>query len=70
MKKSKKSKTWHLVHYIENCESKNKKFNSLSNLSKFVKQFNKNNPTYADGYWIDFIVTHIEGKLYEEGSDL
>lgn len=67
---SKKSKPFHLVYYVEDSVPMMKKFNSISKLDAFRQKFETNyKGKLMDGWWIDFIVTDIHGKVFKE-SDL
>jgi hypothetical protein len=62
MKKQKKP--FHIIHYVEDSTSKMKKFTSISELNDFRLNFeHENKGKEFDGYWIDFIITDIHGKI-------
>ena len=66
-KTTKTEKEYHLLMYVEDCQSKIKKFNSTKKMGEFIDQFLKDNPDYASNLsdnWIDYTVTNITGDVH------
>lgn len=73
--KKKTVKPYHLVMYVENSTPFIKKFVSLKKTQEFVDKFEKKYPDEAameSGYWIDFVITGVTGKLamYTDGIEI
>lgn len=62
--KKKQTKSFHIIHYVEDSTPKLKKFNSISKLNDFRLKFESDHPNgERDGYWVDFIITDVHGKF-------
>ena len=55
-------KKYHLVHYVEDCSSRLKKFSSFKAMKKFIIDFKAKHKD-ADDFWIDYAVTDITGAF-------
>ena len=65
--KTKKVKPYHLLVYIEDCSTKIKKFASTDDMGKFIDDFYKKYPNYADlgsDNWVDYAVTNVTGEVH------
>lgn len=67
MKKKKAVAPYHILVYIEKCEQRIKKFKTEKEMGKFIDNYYKLHPEYADkysDYWVDFAVTNISGDVH------
>ena len=67
-----KSKSRNIVVYVENSTPKGKVFANAKSMMAFVKKFNKTYPNEArmnDGYWIDLIITNIQGEITDVNGE-
>ncbi len=55
-------KKFHIVKYVEGCTPKVKKFTTLKDMNKFVKDFYKIYD-HNDDNWVDFYITNITGDF-------
>jgi hypothetical protein len=65
--KAKSNKPYHLLVYIEKCSTKMKKFDTKEEMGRFVDDFNKKHPDYADqysDYWVDYAITDVSGDIH------
>ena len=65
-KMSKKKKVSHLLFYVENCDSKVRRFYDKKKLASFVAKFLKKYPmedACTHGSWIDYGVFDIAGDI-------
>jgi hypothetical protein len=62
-KTKEKTKVFHLVYYVDNCSPKAKLFKIKKSATDFIKNFQKKYPNPDDGYWVDFLVSEIHGKI-------
>jgi hypothetical protein len=65
-KNTKTPKVYHLLVYVEKCETKVKKFKTLQDLGVFIDSFLKRHPDYADtysDYWLDYSITNVSGEV-------
>ncbi len=60
--------TRHLVRTVENSSTVINIFDTEKSMNTFIKKFNK---TYKgktmDGWWIDLVVTNIQGEIIDDG---
>jgi len=62
-KKTIKPSGKNIVVYVDNSIQKVKVFKDLKKALSFVETYTKENPDPMDGYWIDLLVTNINGKV-------
>jgi hypothetical protein len=65
-KTANKTKSYHLLMYVLNCEPKIKKFSSLKHANTFIKLFQAKWPDHLaqnTGSWIDYLVQDVHGKI-------
>jgi uncharacterized protein (DUF2384 family) len=63
-KSPRKTKTKHLVVYVEDSTPSTKIFTSENAAKKFIAEFQAKNPGLNKGSWIDILVTNIGGKIF------
>ena len=63
VKSLKKSKNNNLVLYVEDSTMKGKVFKDIQKANNFITDFIKNSPGEMDGYWIELLVTGINGDI-------
>lgn len=62
----KKSKSKHLVLYVEDCSMKGKTFKDVKSMNAFIDDFKSKYPNPPEQYqddWIELIVTDIKGEI-------
>lgn len=67
MKKSKKSDKYQLLVYVQDASMKIKRFSTKAAMGKFIDDYLKKNPDYADLYsdnWIEFAITDVSGTAF------
>ena len=72
MKKKKSLKknlnsTYNLLVYVENANTKIKRFSTTQEMGAFIDSFCKEHPNYADlssDFWIDYSITDVYGKVH------
>lgn len=58
-------KKFHIVFYVENCDSKVKKFFDKKAMKRFIEEFEAEYPkakAIDTGSWVDYSITDIAGK--------
>ena len=66
-KNDNKNEEYSLLHYVEGCSPKLKRFSSSKEMGKFVDEFYKKYPDYMEEYsdnWVDFAITGIKGEVH------
>lgn len=66
MKKSKspvKTKGRSLLLFVENCSPRAKFYENAEEAKAFIKDFKKNSPDKWEGYWVDYLITDIQGEV-------
>lgn len=57
-------KKYHLLHYVEGCSPRTKKFKTLKALKQFILDFQRNYGINPRGdNWLDYSVTNITGDV-------
>lgn len=65
-RKSKVTKSKHLVLYVEDCSMKGKTFKDVKSMNAFIDDFKSKYPNPPERYqddWIELIVTDIKGEI-------
>lgn len=65
--KAKKGEVYQILVYMEEGETKLKRFRTTDELGKFIDAFNKVHPESQageTGYWTDFAITGITGDVH------
>jgi hypothetical protein len=61
----KKSKKFHMVHYVEDCSAKIRTFRKLKDVTNFIDEFYDKYPDQENGdNWIECVVTGIAGSIF------